>query len=419
MKYFHSHIILNEKCTGRMRCLKACPTKAIRLRHNKINYFDDLCVDCGACINMCPENVYVPVIDEISDFDKYKFKIAIPSTILYTQFGQNIHPEIIHQALKNIGFDAVADVSQKSHELSFVIAEHLKNNQIAKPIFSSFCPSLIRLIQVSYPNLIELISILDVPREITAKEAKKKYSELYNIDIAKIGAIHITPCPAVVVSIKQPAEKEKSWIDGAIAIKDIYNLILPEIMMLKQNQRSEEHDEYFYYGKEHGMMGYVPLYLNAERCMSVVGIENIKMVLNDIEDSKLRNVDYIEAFTCTQGCNSGAFCVENPYISRHNSFLLEKRFGIPIDFNKEEVLKKYSEKYYFIEHQVRPRTIRSFDSDLATSIKRMKQKERIYQKLPKKDCALCGAPTCETFAQDCACGDADLSDCVFFKISTH
>jgi len=176
MKYYHSHVILNEKCTGRMKCIRSCPTQAIRLRHKKIVFFEDLCVDCGECINICPEKVFVPVIDEISDFDKFKFKIAVPSRILYTQFGSGIHPEIIHMALKKIGFDTVVDVSQESHELSYVISEHLKNEQCAKPLISSFCPALIRLIQVSYPNLMELISTFDVPREITAKESKKKFS---------------------------------------------------------------------------------------------------------------------------------------------------------------------------------------------------------------------------------------------------
>ncbi|MFC2136080.1 (Fe-S)-binding protein [Bacteroidota bacterium] len=32
---------------------------------------------------------------------------------------------------------------------------------------------------------------------------------------------------------------------------------------------------------------------------------------------------------------------------------------------------------------------------------------------------MCGAPTCETFAEDCAWGEADLTDCIFFKISSQ
>ena len=176
-----------------MKCIKACPTQAIRLKKNEITYFDDLCVDCGACINVCPENVFIPVIDEISDFDKFEFKIAIPSNVLYTQFGSHVHPEYIHRALKKIGFDAVADISQNIYELSYALSEHIKQKKDNKPIISSFCPAVIRLMQVRYPNLLELISPFDVPREITAKESKLKFSESLGIDVSKIGAIYISP----------------------------------------------------------------------------------------------------------------------------------------------------------------------------------------------------------------------------------
>jgi len=415
MNYFHSHVIIPEKCTGRMKCIRSCPTKAIRIRQNKIIYFDDLCVDCGACINACPENVYVPVIDEISDFEKFELKIALPSRILYTQFGLNIHPHLIHKALKQIGFDLVVDTSQETHDMSFVISEHLKLNPGGKPIISSFCPAIIRFIQVRYPNLMELISTFDVPREITAKTAKEKYSAELGIPVNKIGVIYITPCPAMVVSIKQPAEKEKSWIDGAIAIKDIYNIILPEILKIQDFRKQDEPENYFFYGRGWGGLCHIQQHLDSERCMSVRGIDNVKMILDDIEDSRLRNVDYIEAFICSQGCIAGAFCVENPYISRHNSIMLEKRYSEPVGFNKDEVMEKYRDGYYFMEQPILPRPTRSLAVDIATSIKRMKQKERILTKLPKKDCSLCGAPSCETFAEDCAWGEADLTDCIFFQ----
>ena len=235
-----------------MKCIKTCPTQALRYRHNGITFFDNLCVDCGACINVCPEQVFVPVIDEISDFGKFEFKIVIPSRTFYTQFSHTIHPNLIHQALKKIGFDAVVDVSPVSQELSYVIAEHLKSSQVKKPIISSFCPSLIRLIQVSYPNLMDLISAFDVPRELTAKEAKIRYAKEKNIPMNKIGVIYISPCPAMVVSIKQPAEKEKSWIDGAIAIKDIYNIILPEILKSQGDRESDNKELFFFYGRVGG-----------------------------------------------------------------------------------------------------------------------------------------------------------------------
>jgi iron only hydrogenase large subunit-like protein len=398
-----------------MKCVRACPTQALRFRHNKILLYDDLCVDCGECINVCKENVFIPVIDEISDFDKFKFKIAIPSRVLYTQFASYISPAIVHQTLKKIGFDVVIDVAQEMNEIGFAISEYIKSNPECMPIISSLCPSVIRLIQVSYPNLMRSISPFDVPREIAAKNAKRKYSAELGIDINKIGVIYITPCPARVVSIKQPAEKEKSWIDNAIAIKDIYKMLLLEILKIQDNIKAEMSEEYFYYCKGWGVLSFLQQRIDYKRYISVSGIENVKMILNDIEDSKLQNIDYIEASACAQGCIGGAFCVENPYIALHNSKMLEKKYGNPFDFNEKEVLKKYKERFFFTEHHLLPRTTRSLSADLPTSIKRMKQKEMIFSKLPRKDCGLCGAPSCETFAEDCARGEADMTDCIFFR----
>lgn len=419
MKYYHSHVIIQERCSGTLNCLRACPSRALRYRGGKIIYYSDLCVDCGACIDACPENVFLPVIDEITDFDKFEYKIVIPSHTLYTQFGANIHPGHIHQALLNIGFDAVHEISKHAYELSYVVSETLKSETLKKPIISNFCPALIRLIQVSYPNLVDLVSPFDVSRELAAKEAKINYSKELGLSMDKIGVIFISPCPAMVVSIKQPAEKEKSWIDGAIAIKDIYNRILPEIMKLQNDKTEIARQKFFYYGRSWGELGFILRHMDPEHTISVAGIDSVKMIMDDIEDSRLKNVDYIEAFTCPQGCIGGTYCVENPYISRHTAIMLVKKFGQPPERDDNEINRKIKNNYYKLDEKVVPRKTRLMESDISTSIRKMKQKQRILTKLPNKNCGLCGAPTCETFAADCAWGDADLTDCIFLRSGSH
>lgn len=413
-KYYHAHQIVRERCKGRLKCVRSCPTKALRVHDSNITFLQDLCIDCGNCINVCPEDVFAPVSDSLEDFKSFKYHVAVPCVVLYVQFGPDIHPLLINQALKNIGFDEIANVAKVCDEVGFALRHHLELHPGVRPIISSFCPATVRFIQVSYPNLVKYISPLDVPREIVAREVKCHYAKKLGIKTEEIGVIYITPCPAKIVSIKQPAEKERSWIDGAIPINDIYNLITPEIIKIQQEKTLNINDDYDF-GRAWGIVGHFSQNVGTEKALSVAGIDHVKLVLDDIENEKLHNIDFVEALACLHGCANGVFCVKDPYMARHNSILLQRKFGRPHSIDKQEVLENYNEGYYHFENPVLPRVTRVSPADISTSIKRMNKKERIYAKLPKKDCSLCGAPTCETFADDCARNEADITDCIFFS----
>jgi len=411
--FYHAHHILEERCKARMKCLHICPTGAIRVRRGKISFLSDLCIDCGECINACSQKVFVPKIEEKEEFNAFSLRVAIPSPVLYTQFGQDVHPQIVHQALKNTGFDEVVDVADITNELGFVLLHHLKHTRSNRPLISSYCPTIVRYLQVKYPNLVNHIEPLDVPLEIIGKEVKFLYAKKLGLKKEKIGVIYISQCPAKIVSIRQPAEKERSWIDGAIPIKEIYNILLPEIFKISENLHAPPATG-FNFGRDWGILGNLSHVLGPERCLSVAGLSHVKKIFDDIENSRLRNVDFIEALACMQGCVSGAYCVENPYIARHASLLMEKAFNHPKKLDKESILKRYQRKFYAMERPILPRPTRAIDGDITVSIKKLRQKERILLKLPQKDCGLCGSPSCATFAEDCARGEADVTECVFF-----
>ena len=412
--FYHAHQIVEERCDGRLRCVRSCPTKALRLRKKKLVFYNDLCIDCGECVNVCPEHVFSIVSDSMEDFKSFKFHVALPSNILYVQFGIEVHPGVINRALKNIGFDEIADVAKVCDEMGFALSHHLKTHPEVRPLISSYCPAIVRLIQVIYPNLVKHIEPLDVPREIVAKEVKQRYSKELGLKEEEIGVIYITPCPAKIVSIKQPAEKERSWIDGAIPIKDIYNLILPEIIKMQQKE-VDTTQENFQYGKAWGVLGHFSQNEGMGEPLSVTGINHVKRVLEDIESAKLYNIDFVEALACLHGCINGVFCVKDPYVARHNSLQLQRKFGRVTAVDKKKVLENYKKGYYFYENPLLPRTTRSSHYDIGEAIKRMKKKERIFSGLPKTDCSICGSPDCETFAEDCARGEADLTECIFFS----
>ncbi len=414
--YLHFVRVDEDKCQGRMKCMRICPTEAIRVRGGKAKIDDEKCIDCGECITACPSGAIYPLTDPFGELTKFKHTVAIPSPALYAQFGQKITPSKILKGLKKLGFDDAYDLALSCGEISFAIQEYLRENKELKPLIINTCPTVVRLIQVKYPSLISHIIPIDIPREIAGREVKQKKSRQYGLKENKIGAFYITPCPAKMISIKQPAEKEKSYLDGAISVSDIYGPLLSAMENGDIEESDKSIDNLCILGLGWAMAGGISRTLKLKNSLSVSGLPEILKVFDDMERGKLQYIDFIEAYSCPQGCIGGSLTVENLYIS-YNKILklieeleLRKVKKCP---DIREVRKKYSQGYFFKEHELHPRPLKPLNDDLTIAIKKRKEKEKIYETLPKIDCGACGSPTCAAFAEDVVKKEASISDCVF------
>jgi iron only hydrogenase large subunit-like protein len=400
-----------------MACVRQCPTQAIRIRNGKAVISEELCVDCGTCISACPSGAVVAITDLLADISHFKYKVVVPSPVLYAQFDSSIHPYMIHLAFKKMGFDAVVDVSTSYAALARALYKYIKQAGGRRPQISSHCPSIIRLIQVRYPDLVEQIVPLDVPREVTAREIRKELPRGLGLNPKDIGIVYVAPCPAIIVSIKQPAEKVQSYFDGALSIKEVYSALVPIISEIKEEFSEDQVPEEFSFNSSWTTFGAVTTASALEDWLAVSGLDHVMRIFDDIENSRIRNVHYVEAMTCMLGCVSGAFGVENPYVARTNSIKQQGKYFNLIKANDEYINNRLREGYFDLENPILPRDTKYFDTDLETSIKRMKERERIYQKLRQMDCGCCGAPTCLSFAEDVVRGEAQLTDCIFLAQS--
>jgi Fe-S-cluster-containing hydrogenase component 2 len=393
-----------------------CPTQAIRVRDGKAGIIEEKCIDCGECITACPQNAIIPLTDPFGESPKFRHTVAIPSPALYAQFGREILPEKILAGIKRLGFDDAYDLAFTCGEVSFAIQEYLREYQGPKPLISNVCPTIIRLIQVKYPALIDQVIPIDTPRELAAREIKRKKSKTLGLREGEIGTFYLTPCPVKMISIKQPAEKGRSHIDGAIAISDIYGPLLAAMEDIENRSYREALKSICILGIGWAMVGGICRTLRLKNSLAVSGLSEILKVFNDVERGRLKNIDFIEAYSCHQGCVGGSLTVENLYISYNKILKLIET----LEFEQikacpdiREVRKLYREQYFFIEGKLEPRPLKPLDKDLAKAIKKRKEKEEIYESLPKIDCGACGAPTCLTFAEDVVKGEAELTDCIF------
>ena len=207
---FHSVRLEKDKCRACTNCLKRCPTEAIRVRGGSAHIINERCIDCGECIRVCDYHAKVAVTDPLEIIEGWKYKIALPAPSLYGQFKNLQNISQLLAALKELGFDDVFEVARGADVVSRAIRERLKKPDLPRPVISSACPAIVRLIQVRFPDLIDHIIDIRQPMEVAAMIAKREFARKHDVDEKEIGCFFLTPCPAKVTAIRNPIGQQKS-----------------------------------------------------------------------------------------------------------------------------------------------------------------------------------------------------------------
>lgn len=411
----HGFRIESEKCRGCFSCMRACPTHAIRVRGTKAHYKPDQCIDCGSCLTACPQGAIAATTWSVEDLSRFKFKVAVPCPVLFGQFPAGITPAMVVDGLLTLGFDAVWDYSVEIGLVARAIREYVERWKGATPLVSISCPVVVRLVQVSYPRMVDQLIPIQVPRELAGREVKRRYSQKLGLREDEVAAIYITPCQAKTISVLEPAEGVKSHLDGTLGISDVYNTVLANASLQRDEtgRRAQERPVVrtasFLRMHESEGLGHL---LPAHRFLRVTALSNIIQLFGDIEKGKLRNVDYLEAYNCWRGCTGGNLTVANVYVTRSRAHALAR--GLPeMDPETEaEIARRYPGEDFSLEAPIRPRPIRGRTGSLRERVRTIEMAEATLASLPGLDCGLCGAPTCKELARDVSIGEASREDCI-------
>ena len=405
-KRFHSVRLEGDKCRGCTNCLKRCPTEAIRVRGGRAHIIDERCIDCGECIRVCGYHAKVAVTDPLSAISRFKYKIALPAPSLYGQFASLKSISQVLNGLKQMGFDDVFEVARGADVVSRAIRERLKNPDIPRPVISSACPAIVRLIQVRFPDLLDHIVDVRQPMEVAAMIARQEFVRKNGVKPEEVGCFFITPCPAKVTAIRNPIGHDTSAVDGAISVLEIYGLLSSQIRNAPVDLTLEQASDLGVGWARSGGECYAVM---PENSMAVDGIENCIRVLEEIEDNRLKGLEFFEGAACTGGCVGGPLNFENNYVARAGIGRLSTR-DPNADLNVDSgMMTKYQ---LYDDKRIMPNSAMKLDDDLMEAARKMEQIEKIYKELPGFDCGSCGSPTCRTFAEDIVQGDATKMDCI-------
>lgn len=399
--------------------MRVCPTHAIRVRNRKASYKPDHCIDCGVCLTTCPSNAIGATTWSVEDLGRFAFKVAVPCPVLFGQFPPGISPAVVVDGLLSLGFDAVWDYAIEIGLVARAIQEYMERWRGVTPLISISCPVVVRLVQVSYPHLVEQLIPIQLPRELAGRQAKRTYAAKLGLREDEVGAIYITPCQAKTISILQPAEDTVSHLDGTLGIIDVYNSILMHARLQRDHEGRPDqrpvvrNSTFLRWHVSEGLGHRLP----AHRYLRVTGLSNVIQTFDDIEKGKLRKVDFLEAYSCWGGCTGGNLAVANVYVARSAVHTLTAELPRKDAETEAEVARRYATETFSLDRPIQPRSIRGRTGNLKERVRMIQHAEATLATLPGLNCGLCGAPTCKELAKDVSTGDARKSDCVFLSKS--
>lgn len=403
--YFHSVELDAERCCGCTNCLKRCPTEAIRIRDGKAHILSERCIDCGECIRVCPHHAKRARSNPLEDIEQFKIKVALPAPALFGQFHNLDDIDYVLTGLRAVGFDYVYEVSRGAELVSEATRKLIRENKLNKPIISSACPAVVRLIKIRFPELCDNVMPLLAPMEVAAKMVRREIMGITGVDDSEIGVFFITPCPAKVTEIHSPNHADASAVNGAIAISQLYPALTHAMEHLKTVEPIAKSG---LIGVGWATSGGEAAAMLGEKYLAADGIENVIRVLEELEDEHIHDVDFIELNACAGGCVGGVLTVENPYVAQARIQNLRKYMPVSLnhlDDRDLDLLLWENELTYNAD------SFRLSD-DIMQAMDMMDRMEQICKTLPGLDCGSCGAPTCRALAEDIVKGNAKETDCI-------
>lgn len=239
-------IVMNRsKCLTCGRCVATCRnkvgTKAISFqRHdnervvgteNFSNFDDTKCLLCGQCVAGCPvdalsEKSHIERV-EAALADENKHVIVAMAPAVRTAFGEMFKLGYgkdvtgkLYTALRQLGFDKVFDINFGADITIMEEATELLQRMKAGgpfPMFTSCCPSWVRLLENYYPEYLDNLSTVKSPQQVFGAASKTYYADLTGIAPENIFTVTIMPCTAKKFEAGRP-EMENNGVRNIDAV---------------------------------------------------------------------------------------------------------------------------------------------------------------------------------------------------------
>ncbi|MFA0889331.1 MAG: [Fe-Fe] hydrogenase large subunit C-terminal domain-containing protein [Synergistales bacterium] len=400
--------VLEGSCKGCVNCIKSCPTEALRVVDGRVKILSELCIDCGECLRSCREKALALDEDDWDLIRSHGPVVLMADPTFCAQFSHYWSPGLVRKALASLEAKDLFDQAAKAFDLAaFATARQVEEaSKESLPLISVYCPAVVRLIQVRFPELLHRLVRTENPLETGTLLWRRQNG-------SNEGVILVTPCSAKVMLVRGPVGRGTSMMDHVVSVKRLARDLLAAGPKVDGTGTDPVGSRWLAWALRGGESRHVKAFSRKPlTTMAVSGLRNTIDLLQDLELGRLKGVDFVECRVCDLGCIGGIGNAESRFLS-------ELRLSHqPVEWNvteseKTELSTLYETGAWALEQPIQPRPRPSLADTLDEAMKKLKTMQAVYAELPHIDCGACGRPSCRALAEDVVRGEGEVTDCVF------
>ena len=398
----------DAKCRHCYKCVRHCAVKAISVRDEQARIMVDHCINCGRCLEVCPQNAktFSSDLERVKGYLHQGLKTVISIAPSYAGVLDFDRPGQVVDALLRLGFSEVRETAEGA---ALVTNEYKKLVKAGKMpnIITTCCPSVNDLIEKYYPDCANLMAPVVSPMIAHGRYIKKLFGPDVKVvflgpciakkqeaigDSRVAGAVDaILTFEELAVWLKEDGIDLHSCADKPMGNPDPkINRLYPVSGGVIQSVITEEDAD-----------GYHKVFVD--------GLENCMEMLECLQRGELDHC-FIESNVCEGGCARGPASAHwnTSYVKTkvkiENGVTYQAARGLP-DMSTEELAKEFGGRGL-----VDPRPSEE-------QIRRILRSTGKYSPEDELNCGACGYSTCREKAAAVFQGKAELSMCMPYALA--
>ncbi|MBC5687380.1 PAS domain-containing protein [Mediterraneibacter sp. NSJ-55] len=398
----------DAKCRHCYKCVRHCAVKAISVKDEQAHIMIDHCINCGRCLEVCPQNAktFASDMDRVKGYLRQGFKTIISIAPSYAGVLEFDRPGQVVDALLKLGFAEVRETAEGAAMVTNEYKKIIRENKMPN-IITTCCPSVNDLIEKYYPECVPLMAPVVSPMIAHGRYIKK----LYGNDVK---VVFLGPC----IAKKQEAigdERVFGAIDAILTFEELAIWLEEAGIDIHQCEEkpmgNPDPKINRLYPVSGGIVQSVVTEEEADEYHKVYvdGLENCMEMLECLKQGELTHC-FIEANVCEGGCAKG------PASARWNTSYVKAKVKIENevshkaakelpDMSTEELKKKFQ------DNRLTDRMPTEAD------IREILKSTGKYTPEDELNCGACGYPTCRDKATAVFQGKAELSMCMPYALN--